>query len=366
VKKILFIFHDSYNTGATISLYRIVEKLSYTHKYNIHVLFTSNSGNIAKLLKDKNVELHFLEKNSKKTIVKKILKRVLFFVQFLFLLLKIKPKLVYANTILNFGEVVVAGMMNIATIVHVHEGRIFLSKNKVFLKISDIFTSEYVVVSNYAKESLKYFVRKNANMNVIYNGIEIQEKNKKTSKESFINISVIGTIDRNKSQMLAIKACEELRKIGIDNVHLHFFGKTSDKSYENELHAYIEKSSSQNNITFHGEVFESKKIYDLTDIVLVTSIDETFSLVALEAFVNYIPVVASNVGGIPEVVEDSNSGLLFQSGDYIELSKKIEMLVLDDALRMQITKNAYERAKKYFSIDVAVDKVSSILDGYIK
>lgn len=78
---------------------------------------------------------------------------------------------------------------------------------------------------------------------------------------------------------------------------------------------------------------------------------EGFGIAILEAMAAGIPVVASNVGGIPEVVEDNVSGLLFERGDSEALRTAILKLLKDNKLKNNLILNARDRLLKKFSLE---------------
>lgn len=84
------------------------------------------------------------------------------------------------------------------------------------------------------------------------------------------------------------------------------------------------------------------------DLAIVSSQTESFCLTILEAMSFACPTVATDVGGIPEVVEDGKTGLLVPFGDTDELARKAETLLKDKSLRDQMGKSAQHRAKEKF------------------
>jgi glycosyltransferase involved in cell wall biosynthesis len=85
------------------------------------------------------------------------------------------------------------------------------------------------------------------------------------------------------------------------------------------------------------------KIYSASDIVVFPSRYESFGLVPLEAFVHSVPVIAGNAGGIPEVIEEGRSGLLFEPGDADDLCAKLITLIENDDLRKTLSQGASQR-----------------------
>lgn len=88
------------------------------------------------------------------------------------------------------------------------------------------------------------------------------------------------------------------------------------------------------------------KVMQDSDILILPSLTEGLALVLLEAMSQGLPVVASNVGGTPEVVCDEVTGLLFPVGDAGALADAISRLVSDDPLRIKLRTNALEVARE--------------------
>lgn len=107
-------------------------------------------------------------------------------------------------------------------------------------------------------------------------------------------------------------------------------------------------------VHFLGKRDEVAALLSLGDVLLLPSSKESFGLVALEAMACSVPVVGSDAGGIPEVVEDGVSGFLSPVGDVDSMAANALRLLQDDALWQQFSQAARRRAQT-FSLD---DKVS--------
>ena len=103
--------------------------------------------------------------------------------------------------------------------------------------------------------------------------------------------------------------------------------------------------------------------YSAAEICILPSRYESFGLVALESMACGTPVIASRVGGIPEVVEHGKTGFLITPGDEKEIAGGIEYLLKDEKLRNSMALQAHKRAKG-FSWKSVADKVSSIYRTY--
>jgi glycosyltransferase involved in cell wall biosynthesis len=93
-----------------------------------------------------------------------------------------------------------------------------------------------------------------------------------------------------------------------------------------------------------------------SDILILPSREEGVGRVILEAMAMKLPVVASNVGGIPLLIEDREDGLLFESQNVINLHKQIQLLIEDKNLSIDITNSAYQKFINNYEYEVSINK----------
>ena len=89
------------------------------------------------------------------------------------------------------------------------------------------------------------------------------------------------------------------------------------------------------------------RFWNELDIAVVPSFEEPFGLVALEASSCGVPVVASKVGGLMEIVADGESGLLVPPKDAEALAQALVMLLTNEAMRLRLAEGAVRRAADY-------------------
>jgi len=125
------------------------------------------------------------------------------------------------------------------------------------------------------------------------------------------------------------------------------FGRALDK-----LNGYIQL----NNLT--GRVickeFDLKDmpcVFESSDLFVLASENETFGLVYVEAMACGVPVIGTNIGGIPEVITDNYDGFLIEPNNPSLLTQKIEKLLYDDVNRKEFIKNALKTVKRKFSTE---------------
>ncbi len=87
---------------------------------------------------------------------------------------------------------------------------------------------------------------------------------------------------------------------------------------------------------------------------------ETLGVVAIEALSYGLPVVASNLGGIPDIVKDGKTGLLFKPGDHEELAEKIIQVLENRDLARELVLNGQRHIKENFSWDAIVSKLEKL------
>jgi glycosyltransferase involved in cell wall biosynthesis len=99
------------------------------------------------------------------------------------------------------------------------------------------------------------------------------------------------------------------------------------------------------------------------DLMVLPSFTEGLPNVVLEAFAARVPVVATAVGGTPEVVEDGVSGYLVPSGDPAALARRIADVLADDAARREMGQAGYRRVQQEFTFEAQARQYRDLFDG---
>jgi N-acetyl-alpha-D-glucosaminyl L-malate synthase BshA len=107
-------------------------------------------------------------------------------------------------------------------------------------------------------------------------------------------------------------------------------------------------------VRFLGEILSAESIAAAADVALFPSESESFGLAALEAMACGVPVVATDVGGLPEVVAHGETGYLHPVGDVDGMAADVRRLLEDEPLRRRMGAAALERATQRFSLESAV------------
>jgi glycosyltransferase involved in cell wall biosynthesis len=101
------------------------------------------------------------------------------------------------------------------------------------------------------------------------------------------------------------------------------------------------------------------------DIFVLPSSTEALSNSLMEAMASGCAVVASRVGGNPELVRDGETGVLFTSGDERDLADKIRLLARNGTLRLYLGDNAKKLIRQYFHLDQSADRMAAIYEEFV-
>ena len=119
------------------------------------------------------------------------------------------------------------------------------------------------------------------------------------------------------------------------------------------------------NIFFLGSLKSTKEVLNISDLFMLPSSKESFGLSALEAMACGVPVIASESGGIPEVVLHGESGLLNSVRDTYQMTKNALKLLSNESLLKSFKSNAYKQAMK-FDIELILPKYEKLYEQCIK
>jgi N-acetyl-alpha-D-glucosaminyl L-malate synthase BshA len=100
-------------------------------------------------------------------------------------------------------------------------------------------------------------------------------------------------------------------------------------------------------IRFLGKQEAIEDLLSVSDLFILPSSNESFGLAALEAMAIEVPVISTNIGGIPEVNIDGETGFLCEVGDVETMAEKALEILSDEKKHRLFKKNAFNRAKEF-------------------
>jgi glycosyltransferase involved in cell wall biosynthesis len=137
--------------------------------------------------------------------------------------------------------------------------------------------------------------------------------------------------------------------IGVERVTLTVVGDSQDTVYMTRFAEIVEQSGKSELIERHPTVREDElpALFDVHDIYLFPSRYEPFSLTLIHALACGIPTIASRVGGNVEIIQDGESGLLFEKGSAEDLARAITRLAADAALRARLSAGGQSAGSRF-------------------
>jgi len=118
-------------------------------------------------------------------------------------------------------------------------------------------------------------------------------------------------------------------------------------------------------VIFTGFVKDIPEIYSFSDMAVLSSWSEGLPQSLMQAMAAGVPVVATRVGGVPEVVIHEKTGLLVESGDHEGLAKGIIRILSDPGVSAEFAENAKKHVMEYHSVKHMVDKIEGLYKGLL-
>ena len=169
-------------------------------------------------------------------------------------------------------------------------------------------------------------------------------------------LALVGRLIPIKGHEVLLEALARVRN-DLPDVTLELAG---DGPLEPELRATVARLGLGEAVTCLGRVAPPTSVYDRAEIVVVPSFGEGFGLVALEAMERGRAVIASDVGGLPEIVEAGTTGLIVPPGDASALAAAIVELAGDPARAAALGAAGRERALAEFSQDRCTERIEGL------
>jgi len=376
--RILFIAHEDSLNGASKSMLNIIDCL-LEKKHEIYIVSSYNSGDFYNESKKRHVKILImpfvrwsnvlpdglaLTKLKVKWVIKYKIVNIKSAKAIAKIALKNKIDIIHSNTsVINIGALI----SKYSGIPHVWHLREFgdLDFNMHFYeplwyvsKFMNKYTDRFICISKAIMEHYPYL--ESNKKTLVYNGISndaIIEENAKMPHLG-VHILIAGRISETKGQHEAVAACELLLRRGFNDFEL-FMAGNGDISF-NIGNCLKEK------IHILGQVDNMREVRKHIDIELVCSKAEAFGRVTAEAMLAGIPVIGSNTGGTPELINDGVDGFLYNRGDIEMLANKIEMLIKDKELIKQMGIAAQKKAKKMFTIQRCVEEIEAVYRSCIR
>lgn len=230
-----------------------------------------------------------------------------------------------------------------------------------------------VVVSQALKDDMiKFFNIPSKKIAIIYNGIKMAKFTGKFSSLQMkkilgleSDIPIVGNVANLRPEKGHKYLLEAMSLVlnEIPNAKLIIIGEGALRA---ELENQTKVLGISESVIFLGRRQDVPALLNIMDIFVISSSGETFCIAAAEAMAMGKPVVASRVGGVPELVIDSKTGFLVPPKDPPALAEAVIKLLKDRKLALDMGQAGKERVRQEFTLDKMVKKTEQLYESLIK
>lgn len=295
----------------------------------------------------------------------------------------VKPDIIHFHNVLGFSPLIFNVCKNIPSVLTIHQADIICPSGTLMYKSQKLCSQKHCKNSNYlhcifhncANNNLERTIRRslltylynknlkyinkyitpsqalkdvvvNSNIGIQNNDITVINnflpQNSEFSKPEFKegkNFLYVGRLSREKNLLTLLKAFKELP----NEIELHIAGSGLE---EKKLKKFV-NDNKLSNVKFLGYLDRKQVNLELNKCIatiLPCNWFEIFGMTNIESFINGKPVIASNIGGIPEIVEHNVNGLLFEPTNIEQLKKHILTYWNNPKLAIEHGRNGYQKA----------------------
>ena len=254
-------------------------------------------------------------------------------------------------------------------IVYTRQMALTRQKNDIYHRYLYRNIDKYVVISRQLyDQAIEYLPMPKAHIQLLYYGVPAPKIDSNFDCEKFFQeyelektdfkVGLFGRVEYGKGQHILLKAIDELVKDGF-KIGAYLIGHIMDQEYFDSLKQY----ASVNNFTYIGFHNNPSRFMHCFDAIVLASYCETFGLVLIEAMRAGTTVIGTKCGGVPEIIENGKTGLLFEPGDFEGLKNTLLELVKNEQYRKKLALAGKTSADERFSEENHFKTLEMILLG---
>jgi len=294
----------------------------------------------------------------------------------------LKPDLVYINSLVGLAPALAARRMGIPTVWHVRElfsdrgGEMIaptVPRRKMAGGLVDHLADEIVVVSEAVRTNVlndrarrRSHVVPNAVSERFFNDVEdgavFRQRHQLPIDEKLIGIP--GTLRTVKGHSFLLDAFPDILR-EVPSARVAITGGGSDE-YQSTLQDQADRLRVRDRLHFLGAVSNMPAFYHACDVVVIPSRSEPFGRTVIEAFACGVPVVASAVDGILEILRDNENGLLVPYGATDALAAAVVKMLTSSELRQRLCNRARSDAESRYHEDRYRKRIGEIAAGLLQ
>lgn len=350
--------------GGEISLFNLLERLD-RQRFRAYVISPSE-GDFTDKIRSLNIPVIILPVKKVKNIFnifrsRKVIERLKEIIR------QHKIDLIHCNSTrgISFLGAIAARKIGIPFIWHIRvmESGTFLDLLNRFLVTKIIFNSKA------SAKRFSWLPVKNKSV-IVHNGVDLNKfntfkrnadfRNEIGCKEETILIGTIGRYHPIKGYEYFIKAAKIISQKVLQAKFLILGLNYDNNPYVSKLTDMVKNMGLADKIIFKGPYVNISEVFSSLDLFLLSSIREPFGRVIIEAMACSKPVVSFKVGGIPEIVEDSITGILVPPKSYQGLANAVIEVLKDKEKAITMGEKGRQRVEQFFSIENHVKETERV------
>lgn len=372
--KIMYLTHTAKMGGAEKSLYNLIKNID--NKIYEPILVCGEEGELADNIRKLGVRVEIipLMKINTKYKIKGIVRLLITSIKLRSFIKKNNISIVHNNTYrARFFGTISGKISGVKIVTHVRDIMNWTSVEKKLIN----FENKIISISDAVQ---KHVVNQINNVNIdkivrIHNGVDVEEFNPRKLKSGVLReeykigvdkflIGAVGRFEEWKKFDVFIEAAKILKDEYKDLVFFISGGAFDEKQeiIKNDLLKLVERYDLNERVIFTGYRKNISEIMNDLDLFVLTSDNEPFGRVLIEALSLNLPIVSTNNGGAPEIIKDNINGLLVPPNDSKQLAGAIEQMIINTTVANNMRINNRDYAIDNFSIQTHVKLVCKVYE----
>ena len=373
--KILYISSSGSMGGAETSLYNLVKRLN-KDQY-VPFVICPRVGTLVENLQSQSISVNIIPLPSWRKL-KSIFSRSSSLKKLIKYAKAHNIDIIHSNTIwVNNYAQKIGEELNIPVICHLRD----IIRKEQIRKYKLHKVDMIIPISDAVRKPLDEFGIEDNKIKRIYNGVDLtlfSDIKDVLKKEYHIDgylVGIVGQLNPRsqwKGQKEFILSASEVCK-KMQNVYFAIVGgddsPISDPkhgSYIHELKELARNLGIQDNVIFTGYRKDIPDIMASFDVLVSASYAEPFGRVIIEAMAAGKPVIGTNAGGAPEIIQDGVTGIVIPPKDHRSLSNALICLLQREELRKNMGEAGRKRVSEYFSLEKNVEQIQNIYENFIR
>ena len=219
--------------------------------------------------------------------------------------------------------------------------------------------NQLIILCNAFRPILKTLGAKDKRMSTVYTGIDIEVK-KFQNKQNKMIVTCVSRLRPRKGHKYLFEALSLLNN-DLSNVEVRIVG---DGEMREELENQI-RELQLDNVYFLGSRNDVPKLLGQSDIFVLPTTSDTLPISLIEAMFAGQAILATNVGGIPEIILEDDTGLIIEPANPKQLAEKLLLLLQDESLRERLANQTRRFAEEQLTVFNMVNEIDKVYQSLL-